>query len=274
MKKNKIIAICNQKGGVGKTTTAITLSAALTAKGKRVLLVDCDDSNPTLTKALVSKDPSSLPSTLVDLMLFTMLDRSIADELTKAIHHHNEGFDVLPATAKLAGITMNLNVQQDNELKNRCLAAVLAQIKSDYDYIIIDAAPALNTLSVNIMAATDEVIIITQAQDAAEEGIAELIGTVSNVRRTINPDIIIKGLLITMEDNRTNYSKQTSAKIQNDYTALGMKVFCSHIPRAVKAEEFMRSGQSLLAYAPKGKVTDAYLAFADEFLQAEEAVTI
>lgn len=265
--KGKTIAICNQKGGVGKTTTAIALGAALTLKGKRILLVDCDDSNPTLTKTLITGNPTELPCTLVDLMLFTILERDIKDELPKAIYHHDEGFDILPATNKLPGITTNLNAQQDTNIKNQALAIILSLMKEQYDYIIIDAAPALNTLSINVLAAADEVIIATQAQDAAEAGICEFMQTVSNVKKMINPTLLIRGLLITMEDNRTNYSKKTAKRIATEYTDLGMKVFDAHIPRAVKGEEYMKSGSSIISYDPKGKVSTAYIAFSSEYLE-------
>lgn len=268
--KARVIAICNQKGGVGKTTTAVSLASALSKATKKVLLVDCDDSNPTLTKALITQEPAELPSTLVDLMLFTMLGRSLDDEIPKAVYHHSEGYNILPATNKLPGITINLNVQQDVNIKNKCLANVLAQI-TGYDYIIIDAAPALNTMSINVLAAADEVIIVTQAQDAAEKGIVELIQTINNVKKEINPDITIGGLLITMVHNGSKSSKSTAQGIADNYAALGIHVY-STIPRATDAELYIRSGKSILTYKPRSKVTAAYKQFADEFLLNKEGV--
>lgn len=289
--KARIIAICNQKGGVGKTTTAISLAASLSKADKRVLLVDCDDSNQTLTKALVSSDPSQLPATLANLMLFAIMEMETEMDsmLPKAIcHHEEEGYDVLPSTIKLAGVTNTLNAltstysveekekdqaEKDLDVKNYCLATVLSHANAygDYDYIIIDAASALNTMSINVLAAADEVIIVTQAQDAAEKGIVELIQTVDKVKKGINPDITIGGLLITMVHNGAKSSKATAHDIADRYAPLGIHVF-STIPRATDAELFVRSGKSILTYKPRSKVTDAYKQFANEFLLEKEGV--
>lgn len=265
----KKLAICNQKGGVAKTTTAITLGAALTKKGYKVLLIDCDDSNPTLTKTLVTKSPDELPCTLVDLLLFTAMNRPIKDDLEKAIIHHEEGFDILPASNQLSGLTVYLNTLNE-DMKNTCLSKALANLDAIYDFVILDAAPALNTLTMNVMAASDEIIIVSQAQDAAEEGIVELLRTTSRCKTNINNRLIITGLLITMEDRRTNYSKNTATKITEKYSALGMRVFQSRIPRGVAGEKFIASGNSLLKYEPRSKVTLAYLDFVDEYLAGME----
>lgn len=271
--KTKTIAICNQKGGVGKTTTAISLAAALSRAGKKTLLVDCDDSNPTLTKALINDDLEALPYSLVNLMLYTIFDEDISESLSKAIYHHDEGYDVLPSTNKLAGITINLNAQQDPAVRSKTLDKVLssAAAAGDYDYIIIDAAPALNTMSINVLAAADEVIIVTQAQDAAEKGITELIQTVNNVRTNINPSLLIGGLLITMVHNGAKSSKTTAQDIAEDYSALGIHVYPS-IPRSTTAERYMRSGKSILAYDPRSKVSQAYEVFANDFIRLKEGV--
>lgn len=265
----KKLAICNQKGGVAKTTTAITLGATLAKKGYRVLLVDCDDSNPTLTKTLVTKNPDELKCTLVDLLLFTAMNRPILTQLTDAIVRHEEEFDILPTSNQLSGMTVYLNTLNE-EMKNTCLAKALSHLDDSYDYIILDAAPALNTLTMNVMAAADEVIIVSQAQDASEEGIVELLRTTSRCKSTINSKLIITGLLITMEDRRTNYSKNTANKITDNYSALGMRVFKNRIPRGVIAEKYVASGVSLLKYAPRSKVTQAYLNFVDEYLEGME----
>ena len=262
----KIIAISNQKGGVGKTTSVIALGAGLVEKGYKVLLVDCDDSSPNLTKFLGIRKPEELKSTLTDLMLMTMLDREIENEISRTIVKHEEGMDLLPADNKLPGITNSLNGLQENDKKYKTLLHIINHLKDVYDYIILDAAPALNILSVNILASADEVIIATQPQGAAENGIGELLQTIINVKKNINPALIIRGLLITMVDSRTNYNKDKAGRITDEYTELGMKVFKSQIPRAVKAEECMEVGQSILKYDSKGKVALAYRNFVDEYL--------
>lgn len=272
--KTKTIAICNQKGGVGKTTTAISLAAALSKAGKKILLVDCDDSNPTLTKALINDDLEAIPYSLVNLMLYTIFDEDISENLSKAIYHHDEGYDVLPGTNKLAGITINLNAQQDPSVKNKTLDKVLssAAAAGAYDYIIIDAAPALNTMSINVLAAADEVVIVTQAQTAAEKGIVELINTIENVKKVINPSITISGLLITMVHNGAKSSKTMAKDIAVDYEKLNIHIY-PPIPRSTAAEQYLRSGKSILAFDPRGKVTAAYQAFADDFLTKKDGDT-
>ncbi|QIB69809.1 ParA family protein [Aminipila butyrica] len=267
MSKAKVIAISNQKGGVGKTTSAISFGVGLADKGYKVLLVDCDDTgNPSLTKFL-GENPDELEATLTDLMMFTLFDRSIDEVLPKVICKNQEGVYFIPADNKLPGITNALTGFNDEEKKKRVLCSIVDKLKDQYDYIILDAAPSLNILSINLLAAADEVIIATQSQGASESGIGELIQTVIRLRDTVNPQLSVRGLLITMVDNRTGYSKAKAAEINNAYTALGMRVFKTCIPRAVKAEKCPEAGQSILKYDPSGKVAVAYKTFVEEYLE-------
>lgn len=267
MKQAKIITISNQKGGVGKTTSAIALGVGLAEKGYKVLLIDGDDTgNPSLTKFL-GMDPMKLETTLTDLMMFALFDRPFDDELKKTIVRNDEGIDFIPADNKLPGITNALTGFQDEEKKKRIITYIVDKLKSQYDYIIMDAAPSLNILSINLLAAADEVIIATQSQGASESGIGELMQTIIKLRKTINQNLIIRGLLITMVDNRTGYSKSKANEITNEYTALGMRVFKSCIPRAVKAEKCPEAGQSILKFDPSGKVATAYRQFVNEYLE-------
>jgi cellulose biosynthesis protein BcsQ len=230
---SKVIAIANQKGGVAKTTTAISMGAGLTERGFKVLLIDVDDSgNPSLSKGLGITEPQK---SLTDLMLFRILQRDIIEELQSVIVRHQEGMDIIPADHTLPGITDALNGVQDEGRKRGILREIVDRVKGDYDYVLLDAAPALNLMSINVLTAADEVIITTQPQGASEEGILELLQVAMQVRANMNPELIVRGLLITMLDVRTNYNKDKAMKMANGYTELGMKVFTTRIPRAVSA---------------------------------------
>ncbi|MCU7378895.1 AAA family ATPase [Clostridiales Family XIII bacterium ASD5510] len=261
----KVIAVANQKGGVGKTATAISMGAALVEKGYKVLLVDVDDSgNPSLSKCLGAEAPEA---SLVDLMLMAFLNRDISKELNHVILTHEEGMDFIAAENKLAGVTDMLSAGTDDYEKKTVLKRIIDEVRKQYDFIILDAAPALNIMSINVLTAADEVIITTQPQGAAEEGIGELISSAGEVRKHSNPNLIVKGLLITMLDARTNYNKSKATEMTDGYTELGMKVFHTRIPRAVAAEECVEKKISILKYDPKSKVTAAYRAFVDEYLR-------
>ncbi len=260
----KVIAIANQKGGVAKTTTAISMGAGLTERGFKVLLVDVDDSgNPSLSKGLGIAEPEK---SLTDLMLFRILQRDIIEELQSVIVRHQEGMDIIPADHTLPGITDALNGVQDEGRKRGILREIVDRVKDDYDYVLLDAAPALNLMSMNVLTAADEVIITTQPQGASEEGILELLQVAMQVRANMNPELIVRGLLITMLDVRTNYNKDKAMKMANGYTELGMKVFTTRIPRAVSAEECVEKRISILKYDSKGKVAAAYRQFVEEYL--------
>ncbi len=268
MNGTKVIAICNQKGGVGKTTTVVALGAGLVEKGYKVLLLDIDDSgNPSLTKALGLNDQGV---TLTDLLLLSLMDRGfeIGEKLKEAIQVHTEGMDAISADNKLPGIpdAMNMVKQVD---KRFVLRKIIDEIKRNYnyDYIIIDSAPFLNIMTVNIFSVADKVIITSQPQIASEAGIEELLQTAKNVVEMANPRLEIMGVLITMMDNRTNYNKNKAAEMIETYRAKGIKVFESKIPRGVAAEQCMENKISVLRQQPKGKVALGYKAFVEEVLE-------
>lgn len=264
---SKIIAIANQKGGVAKTTTAISMGAGLAEMGYKVLLVDVDDSgNPSLSKCLNTTDPKA---TLTDLMLFRILERDITTELESIIINHQEGMDYIPADNKLPGISDTLNGLKEDGRSKTILREIVDTVRDTYDYIILDAAPALNIMSINVLAAADEIIITTQPAGAADEGIVELLQTATQVKKNINKDLIVKGLLITMLDIRTNYNKNKANMMTDRYTALGMKVFNEKIPRAITAEECIEKKISILKYNSSGKVATAYRSFIKEYLSED-----
>jgi chromosome partitioning protein len=268
----KKIVFTNQKGGVGKTTSSLAMAVALARCGYTVLIVDCDDTgNPSLSKTL-GADPESMG--LTDLMMNRISKISVAPKTPiidtgDAIQHHAEGIDYIAADDYLPAINAGPLQQLSAEHRPYVLKTILDEVKEKYDYILLDAAPALNTLSINLLTAADEVVIVTQAQGASEEGIISLIQTVSEIKEASNPNIVIRGLLVTMYDTRTNYSKAKTRGIAKEYTDLGLKVFQTVIPRSVRAEECMDKGKSIIAHDPRGKTAEAYKEFTNEYLGEE-----
>lgn len=262
----KVIAICNRKGGVGKTITAISMAVGLSEQGAKVLVMDCDDSNPSLTKAIGLEDKED---TLTDLMLFASRNKYkpyMADEVITTIE---EGIDVIPTDENLAGITEVLKAGCKDEEKYLAFKIITEDLRKRYDYIILDSAPALNLLTLNIMAAADEVIIVTQAQPMADAAIPEVLSAISETQSRRNPKLVIGGILITMVDNRLKSSKDTAEEIKESYEGVGMRVFKNMIPRGAAGEKFMRAQKSVLSYRPNSKVSTAYRDFIDEYLKGE-----
>ena len=207
-KKATTIAIVNQKGGTGKTTTCENLGVGLAAEGKKVLLVDADPQG-SLTISMGWQKPDELPVTLSTLMQKAMNDQCIPPG--EGVLHHAEGVDLIPASIELAGLEVALVNTMSRE---KMLKQVLDSAKQDYDYILLDCTPSLGILTINALAAADTALIPVQAQYLSAKGLEQLLQTINKVHRQINPKLKIEGILLTMTDNRTNYGRQIDTLIR------------------------------------------------------------
>lgn len=262
-KKATVMAVVNQKGGTGKTTTCENLGVGLAMEGKKVLVVDTDP-QASLTISLGYPVPDELPTTLSDLMGKVMTEQAI--EPGEGILHHEEGVDLVPASIELSGLEVSLVNTMSRET---ILRQYLDTVKQNYDFILLDCMPSLGMLTVNALAAADTVLIPVQAQYLPAKGLEQLLQTISKVRRQINPKLKIEGILLTMVDSRTNYAKDISNLIRENYGGK-LKVYKTDIPRSVRAEEISAEGTSIFQHDPKGKVADAYRVLTKEVLSNAE----
>ena len=261
--RGTIIALSNQKGGVGKTTTCANLGIGLAMEGKKVLVVDADPQS-SLSISLGYPQPDQLPVTITNLMKKVILDKPITEG--EGILHQKEGVDLLPASIELAGLEASMvNVMS----RETILRQVLNEIGKPYDFILLDCMPSLGMLTINALAAADSVLIPVQAHYLPAKGLEQLLQTISKVRRQIKPDLRIEGILLTMVDSRTNYARDISNLIRETYGGK-LKVFATDIPLSVRAAEISAEGKSIYAHDPKGKVAAAYKELTKEVLHDEK----
>ena len=248
----RIIAIANQKGGVGKTTTAINLGASLAAAEKRVLLIDSDPQANTTSGLGFDKDPArrSLYSAVI-------LDEPLAKLIRKT---QVEGLDVIPSDKNLVGAAVELVAMDQREFR---LKTLLAPIQANYEYSIIDCPPSLDLLTLNALVACDSVLVPIQCEYLALEGVSELLDTLMRIRRNLNPRLEIEGILLTMYDERTTLSKQVASDLRSFF---GTQVFETVIPRNVRLAEAPSHGKPILFYDIRSKGAESYLQLSKEVI--------
>ncbi|MCI9000666.1 MAG: ParA family protein [Clostridia bacterium] len=263
MRKCKTIAIANQKGGVGKTTTAFSLGIALSSNNKKVLVVDADP-QANLTTYMGFYDEDNISANLSTLIEDFIDNKEVETE--QAILHHKEGIDLIPSNLNLAMTETNLSSARDREyaIKN-----ILEKVESRYDYIIIDCMPSLSMLVTNALATADEVIIPVQSQYLSAIGMGNLINIVSKVKKHQNQNLKVGGILLTLVDNRTKLPSTIKKEIQEQYGNI-IKLYDTQIPYAIKTAESTSKGKSIFAYDKNSKVALAYTNFAKEVLADNE----
>lgn len=254
----KIIAVTNQKGGVGKTTTSVNLAAALGFKGKKVLLIDCDPQSNASSGVGVTKDTYTL--SIYDCL-------ADANKINDAII--NTGFKnlfLIPSSSALSGAEIELVYEEKREF---FLKAALDKIKDDFDFIIIDSPPALGMLTLNILTASDTVLIPIQCEYYALEGLSQLIQSVRKIKKSLNPNLDIEGILATMYDARTNLSIQVLDEVKKYFP---QKVYKTVIPRNVRLSEAPSFGEPIISYDITSKGAESYLNLAIELINKNKEV--
>ena len=250
-RKCRVIAVTNQKGGVGKTTTAVNLGIGLARAGYKVLLIDADPQG-SLTASLGYSEPDDLGTTLTTIIMKIINDEEINPK--EGILHHSENVDLVPANIELSGIEVSLvNVMSRETL----LKQYIEVVRTEYDYILIDCMPSLGLLTVNALVSADSVLIPVQAAYLPVKGLLQLVQTISKVRRQLNRRLRVEGILLTMVDFRTNYARNISRLVRETY-GNDIPIFQTAIPVSVRAAETSAAGISIYLHDPHGKVSAAH----------------
>ena len=255
----KTILIGARKGGVGKTMTAVSLGVGLAREGKKTLVIDAD-SQFSLTVSLGIREPDKLPVTLATMMNYIINEQPFNP--TQGLIKHSEGVDLLPANSKLTGIELALAPLIGRET---ILRQYIEMVKPLYDFILIDTPPTLDLITVNALAAADNIIIPIVPKYLDVKGLELLLKSIAQIRRQINPSLNISGILLTMVDKRAHFTREIITLVENAYGS-NIRIFGEHIPLSIRASESTAQGISIFSYDPNGKVAAAYSALTKEVL--------
>jgi len=252
-----IIALANQKGGVGKTTTTVNLGAALANAHKKILIIDADPQGNATSGIGVKKSAIEPEHEIYDVLVHGVNPKEV---ITKTTH---EGLDLIPATIRLAGAELELAPVMARETR---LKEALKNIQGEYDYILIDNPPSLGLITINTFTAADSIMIPVQAEYYALEGLGQLLNSVTQIKNLLNPDLEIEGVLLTMVDSRTNLSNEVEDAVRNYFNS--EQVYQTVIPRNVRLSEAPSHGLAIVDYDPKSKGAEVYDKLAQEVLKA------